>query len=130
MSATSRARGLLAALVTAAACAREAPPPARAARLIEDVAVVVLRGEKTLLGASYGEPFWRKTSYESLWKVWGLSARPRDFEEQALARYGLHRAPYDNAGLPMGLHVTRGTEKGEPGITFDCKLGHSAAFGS
>lgn len=114
----------------AAVCAREPPPTPATPRPAEDPEVVAARGEKTLLGASYGEPFWRKSSYENVWRVWGRSARPSDFEEQVRARYGLHRAPYENDGLPMGLHVTREPKKGERGITFDCNLCHSASMGT
>jgi len=90
----------------------------------------VARGEQTLLGRTYGYgvPFYRESAFRNLWKVWGLSAPPPDFDARVRERYGLHPAPYDNGGLPMGVTRTRDPIKGERGITLDCMLCHGGSI--
>jgi hypothetical protein len=46
--------------------------------------------------------------YENLWRRWGAAERPADYTRAVRERYGLHEAPYDNGGLPMGLHAAGG----------------------
>ena len=53
-------------------------------------------------------PTWSLKAYDNLWQQWGLTEKPADFERLVRARYGLHPAPYDNGGLPMGLHQSQG----------------------
>src|SRR5437870_3065169 len=48
------------------------------------------------------------TAYDSLWKQWGLTERPADLAKAARERYGLHPAPFDNKGLPLGFHHAPG----------------------
>src|SRR5687768_10397160 len=64
---------------------------------------VVERGKTALLTKCYSQSLVSRLGYESLWKQWGSTSRPADFDQQVMDRYGLHSAPYRNAGLPMGL---------------------------
>jgi stearoyl-CoA desaturase (delta-9 desaturase) len=91
----------------------------------------IARGEQTLLGRTYGYgvPFYRESAYWNLWKVWGLPARPPDYEARVRERYGLHPAPYDNGGLPMGITFARDRINGERAITMDCMLCHGGSIG-
>jgi cytochrome c5 len=91
----------------------------------------IARGEQTLLGRTYGygEPYFRERAFKSLWKAWGFSSPPPDFEARLRERYGLHPAPYENAGLPMGVSVSRQQRKGERALTLDCMLCHGGSIG-
>jgi mono/diheme cytochrome c family protein len=68
-------------------------------------------------------PIWSRKAFDSLWKQWGLKEKPADYDRAVRQRYGLHSAPYDNAGLPMGLHESRGLLS--KGIVNDCLLCHA-----
>src|ERR1051326_6036878 len=86
----------------------------------------VARGKAALEGKSYNPPVWTMSGYESLWKVWGLSEKPADFDRQVRERYGLHPAPYPNDGLPMGLRKGKGL-LGD-GISTDCMICHGGSI--
>ncbi len=68
-------------------------------------------------------PLWSARAFNTLWKRWGLTERPADFEQQLQDRYGLQPAPYPNDGLPMGLHYASGPLG--KGIVNDCLLCHA-----
>jgi mono/diheme cytochrome c family protein len=68
-------------------------------------------------------PLWSAQAYDNLWKQWGLKAKPADYARAVEARYGVFPAPYDNAGLPMGLHHSQGLIG--KGIINDCLLCHA-----
>ena len=61
----------------------------------------------------------------SLWIAWGVAPPPSDeaFWIQFRRRYGLIEAPFDNAGLPLGIR-REGT-----GVGFDCMLCHGGRVG-
>ena len=67
---------------------------------------------------------WSASAYENVWKQWGLREKPADFAEAFRARYGVHPAPYENNGLPMGLHYSKGLFG--KGIVNDCLLCHAS----
>jgi mono/diheme cytochrome c family protein len=84
----------------------------------------VERGRGLVRGAPpLNPPVWTVGTYEHSWKQWGLKEKPADFDARFRARYGLHPAPYDNGGLPMGLHVSRGFFG--KGLVNDCLLCHA-----
>jgi mono/diheme cytochrome c family protein len=62
-------------------------------------------------------------AFERIWTRWGLSERPASFADNLRDRYGLHAAPYENDGLPMGLHVTKSFFG--KGVGGDCLLCHA-----
>lgn len=96
------------------ACAAERPTPSAE------------RGRQLLHGRAFNPPIWPKQAYENLWKVWGYAEKPADFEQQVLDRYGLHPAPFENKGYPMGLREAQsllGT-----GITTDCMICHGGSI--
>ena len=112
----------LVATVAAVVSARAAEPSSEP----DGSADAAERGRAALLGQCFSAPLLSRTSYEALWKQWGLSARPDDFDAQVRARYGLFEAPYPNHGLPMGLRPTR-DRKGTPSVGIDCMLCHGGA---
>lgn len=86
------------------------------------------RGAKALLGRSFNPPFWSKQAYDNLWQQWGdgRKERPADYAQALVERYGLHAAPYDNGGLPMGMReVTYLLRKS---ISNDCMLCHGGSI--
>ncbi|HEX8912306.1 MAG TPA: hypothetical protein VF796_08090 [Humisphaera sp.] len=85
------------------------------------------RGKEALLSRNFIPPVIARADYDNLWKAWGLKARPADFEQQVLDRYGLHAAPYENGGLPMGLRPAD-TRKGAAGVAVDCMLCHGGSI--
>jgi mono/diheme cytochrome c family protein len=83
------------------------------------------RGKKALEETAFIAPSWLGGAFDDLWKQWGLPAKPKDYTEQALKRYGLHPAPYPNQGLPMGLRNTNFLFV--KGVAVDCMLCHGGS---
>ena len=84
------------------------------------------RGEEAVRGRPAMNPStWSMKAHNQVWKQWGLKEKPADPGRAFRERYGLHAAPYDNGGLPMGLHEVRGFSKG---ITTDCLLCHASSI--
>jgi mono/diheme cytochrome c family protein len=71
-------------------------------------------------------PFWSMRAYHDAWKYWGR-ARPEDYALAFRDRYGLHEAPYDSGGLPMGFTRSRGLLGLGQGLGSDCLLCHAGA---
>jgi hypothetical protein len=61
-----------------------------------------------------------------VWKQWGLSEKPADFEQQFMERYGLHPAPYENKDYPMGLREAQGLIS--KGVSTDCMVCHGGSI--
>jgi mono/diheme cytochrome c family protein len=81
---------------------------------------VAVRGQPALNPA-----VWSQASYETAWKTWGLKEKPADYGAAFRERYGLHAPPYENDGLPMGVHVAPGPfGKGQGN---DCLLCHGGS---
>jgi hypothetical protein len=55
------------------------------------------------LHKSLNPAVWSIKAYDNLWKQWGLDAKPADYDKAVMDRYGLHAAPFENGGRPMGL---------------------------
>jgi cytochrome c2 len=68
-------------------------------------------------------PSWSPRALGDVWKQWDLNEKPADFDLKVRERYGLHPAPYENAGLPMGLHYAQG--RFGKGIINDCLMCHA-----
>lgn len=62
-------------------------------------------------------------SFDNVWKQWGLKERPADFERARNERYGFHTAPFDNQGMPLGLHAVN-SPLGK-GLDASCVLCHA-----
>jgi mono/diheme cytochrome c family protein len=62
-------------------------------------------------------------AFDRIWTRWGMSEKPAAFADGLRDRYGLYAAPYENGGLPMGLHVTK-SFLGK-GVGGDCLLCHA-----
>jgi mono/diheme cytochrome c family protein len=81
--------------------------------------------------AVHGKPalnpaLWSRSAYDNAWKQWGCKEKPADYDRAFRERYGLHQPPYENHGLPMGLHeAPRLLGKG---ITNDCLLCHAGSI--
>jgi len=67
-------------------------------------------------------PLWSSNALDAVWKQWGVKEKPRDFPQAFRDRYGLHTAPYENHGLPMGFHFSQGFLG--KGVVTDCLLCH------
>src|SRR5262245_41724589 len=65
------------------------------------------RGKRALLTKNYAPPSWPLQAYDNAWQLGGVKNKPpaADYARLFRERYGLHPAPYPNAGLPMGLRV-------------------------
>jgi mono/diheme cytochrome c family protein len=88
------------------------------------------RGKEYLLGRNYNPPFFSRAAYDIVWKQWGLleKSAPADYDRMVRERYGLHPAPYPNAGLPMGLRETPGPLGIGKGISNDCLICHGGSI--
>jgi len=75
-------------------------------------------GEHLLKVDTLSRPAVPRAGIDNLWVVWpdGYSG---DYWAAFRARYGMHEAPFDNGGLPMGMRAI-----GES-VTFDCLLCHA-----
>jgi mono/diheme cytochrome c family protein len=62
-------------------------------------------------------------AFQNLWKRWGVAEKPADYPRAVRERYGLHEAPYENGGLPMGLHEAKTLFR--KGVANDCLLCHA-----
>jgi mono/diheme cytochrome c family protein len=82
------------------------------------------RGKEALLGRTFAPPMVTLKGYDRLWKTWGLKEKPKDYDRAIRERYGLHVAPYDNKGVPMGLRPASHLLIGK-GYAPDCMLCHS-----
>jgi hypothetical protein len=83
------------------------------------------RGAEAVRRVPSSPPVLSLGAYESVWKQWGVPAKPADYGRAVRERYGLHPAPYENRGLPMGLHEARGL-LGRV-VTGDCLMCHSGS---
>jgi hypothetical protein len=61
------------------------------------------RGRDVLFHRSLNPANWSLKAYDDAWKQWGVREKPADYEKAFRERYGLHPAPFDNRGRPMGL---------------------------
>jgi mono/diheme cytochrome c family protein len=87
----------------------------------------VERGRVALTTTAFNVAIWPRSTYEQVWRQWGLTEKPADYAEAVARRYGLHPSPYDNDGLPMGLRPAR-TVLGGRGITTDCMICHGSSL--
>ena len=83
----------------------------------------VERGRDAVLAWNLNPGIWSVSAYENVWKVWGLKEKPADFAQMFQERYGLHAAPYDNHGRPMGLSEVSGL--GGRRLVNSCLLCHA-----
>src|SRR5947209_1246950 len=85
------------------------------------------RGRRYLTERVYIPAIWSRSSYDDLWKRWeGVTAKPADYDAAVREVYGLHPAPYPNAGLPMGLR--EGPRLFGKGLAVDCLLCHGGSI--
>ncbi len=84
------------------------------------------RGKKALESHSFNPAVWSKKAYENVWKQWGLTSRPADFDRRLRERFGLHTAPFPNDGLPMGLR--KGPTLLGTGVSVDCLVCHGGSI--
>lgn len=70
-------------------------------------------------------PFWSPRAYEDAWKFWGVARKPGDYARSFRDRYGLHEAPYENGGLPLGFTRPKGLLGLGRGLGNDCLLCHA-----
>lgn len=84
------------------------------------------RGREALFTRALAPAAWSLSAYDNLWKLWGLDAKPDDYEEAFRERYGLHVAPYANGPYPMGLREGPGLFS--KGLTNDCMLCHAGSI--
>ena len=87
----------------------------------------VERGCQALLSKSYAPALVSQGAYDRLWQQWSHAA-PKDFKAAVLERYGLHEAPYQNDGFPMGLRKAPSATGDEIGVGYDCLLCHAGSI--
>jgi RoxA-like, cytochrome c-like len=84
------------------------------------------RGYEAMIGRVFAPPIWSARAYDNVWKRWGLAEKPDNYAQALMDRYGLHPAPFENRGLPMGMRRTRGL-LGDS-LTNDCLLCHAGSI--
>lgn len=84
------------------------------------------RGKKALTESSFIAGIWRMPAYEKAWKQWGLEEKPADYSKAIRERYGLHPAPYENDGLPMGIR--KANLLFVSGFNIDCMACHGGSI--
>lgn len=86
----------------------------------------VQRGERALQSRAFNPPFWAKDAWDNVWKQWGLKEKPPDFDRQMRDRYGLHEAPFENKGYPLGMREA--PLLFQKGVASDCMLCHGGSI--
>jgi mono/diheme cytochrome c family protein len=81
------------------------------------------RGRDTLYHNPVNPAVWSRRAYENVWTRWGVKEKPANYAEAFRQRYGLHEAPFENKGLPLGLLEARGLLG--PGVVNNCLLCHA-----
>lgn len=84
------------------------------------------RGREALLKSNFIAPIWRMPAYDKIWKQWGLSEKPADYDRAVRERFGLHPAPYDNGGMPMGIR--KASFLFVNGFNIDCMACHGGSI--
>ncbi len=84
------------------------------------------RGKIALLTTPVVPASWPRSAYDEVWKRWGVKTRPANYDSAFRERYGLHTAPFENDGLPMGLRAAKSL-LGD-GIANDCLLCHAGSI--
>jgi hypothetical protein len=101
-----------------------------APRLCAQDSEAVERGKKALLTRAFSPAPWTPDAYDQAWKYW--EPRPptqaADYAGAFMDHYGLHPAPFENHGLPMGLRWGSRPLVGK-GITSDCLMCHAGSVG-
>jgi mono/diheme cytochrome c family protein len=112
------AMALLAIAVPTQLFSADAPAPAQTA---------AERGYKALTETAFIPGFWSKRTIPNAWKHWdGVKEKPAEYDTAFRDRYGLHKAPYQNDGLPMGLR--KANLLLAEGIGADCMLCHGGSI--
>jgi mono/diheme cytochrome c family protein len=85
----------------------------------------VARGKKALETRAFHNSYWSRDAYDIAWGHWQPrpAKKPANYDQAFREYYGLHTAPFDNGGLPMGLR--KGADG--KGLTFDCLLCHGGS---
>jgi mono/diheme cytochrome c family protein len=84
------------------------------------------RGQEVMFHRSLNPGVWSLGAYDNLWRQWALTAKPANYEEAVRERYGLHKAPFDNGGRPLGLQeAPRFFGKG---LVNNCLMCHAATI--
>jgi len=88
------------------------------------------RGREKLLTTNYVQAGFLRSAYDDAWKQWGLAEKPAaaDYDRLYRERYGLHEAPYDNKGLPMGLSEAVFVLGFGRGIAQNCLVCHGGSI--
>src|SRR5262249_43903861 len=84
------------------------------------------RGRDAVYRHPFNPPFWSVKAYQEAWKHWGVKEKPADYDRAFREHYGMHAAPYDNEGLPMGLVYARSLFG--KGITVNCLMCHAGSL--
>jgi mono/diheme cytochrome c family protein len=84
------------------------------------------RGYKALTETAFIPAFWTAKAIPNVWKQWGVSEKPANYDAAILERYGLHPAPYPNDGLPMGFR--KAPRLLTTGVGIDCMLCHGGSI--
>ncbi len=92
------------------------------------------RGRIALTTQSFLPAVWSLEAYERTRPLIGTAAPdpkvdPDAFARAFRARYGLHTAPYENQGLPMGLRRAQTAGARGVGLHLDCMVCHWGSIG-
>jgi hypothetical protein len=87
------------------------------------------RGKKALLTRFFTPAIWKLDAYDKAWQYWKpeIRTKPDNYAQAFMDHYGLHPAPYDNNGLPMGLRQGNAPFVGK-GLASDCMLCHAGSI--
>jgi hypothetical protein len=84
------------------------------------------RGREHLQRHAFNPAFWSEKAYQQAWQRWGVKEKPGDYDRAFRERYGLHAAPYDNEGKPLGILPVQGLFG--KGITQSCLMCHAGSL--
>lgn len=92
------------------------------------------RGRAAMTGRSFLPPAWKASAYEGVRGFLGEGAPdpavdPEGYARAFAERYGLHAAPFENGGLPMGLKRAASRDGSAVGLHIDCLVCHGGSIG-
>src|SRR5262245_61703663 len=86
-----------------------------------------IRGRRNMTEKAYIPGTWTRSAFEKAWQRWpNQTVKPDNYDLAFREHYGLHEAPFDNNGLPMGLKQTK-SFLGRT-IAIDCLVCHGGSI--
>ncbi|HEX6945681.1 MAG TPA: hypothetical protein VF196_05765, partial [Casimicrobiaceae bacterium] len=124
------------------------PAPVQSPKTCGEFRTAAAAGKSFVFEKQFFQLLASSRAYDNLWRVWGLKAKPADFDQEVRERYGLSVAPFRNpypvngedpkttkggsGQLPLGLVQGQDKTTGQYNdmVTITCAACHDSILGS